>query len=41
MAPVEFDFLDIDRNAKNAKLNNLLKFINICFEIAKREMGNA
>ena len=41
LVPIEFSFTDIDLNANvNPKLRNLLKFIDICFDIAKRELGD-
>jgi hypothetical protein len=42
LVPIEFSFPEVDLNAnRNPNLRNLLKFIDIFFDIAKRELGNA
>ncbi len=39
-APADFGFPDIDLTAKNLSLKKLLTFIQICFDIANRELAD-
>lgn len=40
MAPIDFNFPDLNLNAKDLRLIKMLKFIDICFQIAQRELDN-